>query len=150
MFLEVVSASNLSLVLNNRISARRREFMQLGQHFFFHYNLAIVVKLSFMPVSSMRKVMFTSRCAHSQLLGMSLIMRSSFISAGFRGFSFWIRHGVTKFILISSKYSNEDLYPLHLSFLPVEQRYKRFFLLSHPRLHPETLGEAFLTVSLKR
>ena len=65
---------------------------RLSQHFFLHHHIALEVELAFVPESTVGQMMFTRGRAHSKLFGNSFVVRSAFISAGFRGFSFRIRH----------------------------------------------------------
>jgi hypothetical protein len=64
----------------------------LCENFLFHHNFTVKVKFSFMPESTVGKVMFAGCRADSGFLRESFIMRSSFISAGSREFAFGIWH----------------------------------------------------------
>jgi hypothetical protein len=66
--------------------------LHLRQHFFLHYHFTFEVKLSFVPEGAVRQVVFSGGGTDGKLLRCSLIMRSSLISPGFRGFPFWIWH----------------------------------------------------------
>lgn len=123
-------------------------FMQLRQNFFFHHHSTVVVKLAFVPESTMRKVIFSRGRTHSQLLCSSFIMCSSLIPAGFRGFSLRIRHSLKQFILISSicpsgGRSHRRLYHHRFWSLTCRQACLPHSLPPRPRLRFETLGGAF-------
>jgi hypothetical protein len=53
----------------------------LSQNLLLHHHIASVVKFAFVPESAMGQVIFACGGAHGHLLGSSLVMRSSFISA---------------------------------------------------------------------
>lgn len=63
-----------------------------GEHLFFHYYLAFKVKFTFMPVGTVRQVVFSRSRTYSQQLGGCFVVCSPFISTGFRRFPLWIRH----------------------------------------------------------
>src|SRR6478736_4011586 len=67
----------------------------LCQNFFFHYYTSFVVKFAFVPESAVWQMVFTCCWANCKQLSGSFVVRSSFISSGFRGFSFWIWHNLS-------------------------------------------------------
>src|SRR5882672_2835003 len=68
--------------------------MALCQYFFFHYHISFEVQFAFVPKGAVRQMMFAGSWANSLRLCNGLVMCSSFIPAGLRGFSFWIWHNL--------------------------------------------------------
>lgn len=64
----------------------------LCQNFFLDDNLSFVVQLTIQPESSVWKVHFSCSRAFCQTRCLQLVMSSSFISSGFRNFSFRMCH----------------------------------------------------------
>jgi hypothetical protein len=73
-------------------SSKRKRWHASGSHLFFHYNIAFVIELPFMPESTVGTMKFTGCGANGEILSKSLIVCSSFVSSGFRGFPFRIWH----------------------------------------------------------
>ena len=69
-------------------------FKMLSQNLFLHHNISLVIEFTFMPKGTMRQMVLTSSWAHSQIFSKSLVVCSSFVSSGFRGFSFRIWHNL--------------------------------------------------------
>jgi hypothetical protein len=94
----VCTSTRLFVVMtsNTRInfSLSRYDHGVLSQNLLFHNHIAFIIELSFMPESTVWQVIFTCSRAHRHLLGCSLVMSSSLISAGLRGFSFRIWHNL--------------------------------------------------------
>lgn len=106
----------------------------LSKNFFLHYHFTLEVKFSLVPVCTVRKMMLTSGRIDCKLLCCCLVVGSSFISPGFRGFSFRIWHSLQQFILISSVFPSEDQCHLHYRRQSLNHRTcKSPYLQFHPR-----------------
>ena len=66
----------------------------LSQHFFFHDYVTLEIEFSFVPEGAVGKMILACGGAYGKLFRFSFIMRSSFIPAGFGGFSFRIWHNL--------------------------------------------------------
>jgi hypothetical protein len=66
--------------------------LKLSRDFFLNDNLSFEVQFTVQPVSSVWQVHFTCSLAFSQSWGFQLVVSSSFISSGFRNFSFRMCH----------------------------------------------------------